>query len=90
MIQNKVELVHKDYKPVQDFVMELLDPFFACMPTLDRERIHISVLMTVLANIGQVDHFDWEKFKVQNSKKVGKNWTVQDSVSIIIQLSGEL
>ena len=60
------------------------------MPTLDSKRIHSSVLMTKLANIGQVDHFDWDKFKVDNSEKDGKFWNVQDSVSIIIQLSGEL
>ena len=90
IIKNKLGVLHDDYKPVNDFVMDLLEPFFACMPDLDRERIHISVLMTMRANIGQVDHFDWDKFKVENSEKDGKFWKVQDSVSIIIQLSGEL
>ena len=90
IIKNKDGLVQADFKPVNEFVMDLLQPFFACMPDLDRERIHISVLMTKLANIGQVDHFDWDKFKVYNAGKPGKCWNVQDSVSIIIQLSGEL
>ena len=88
-IRNNDGLVEAHFEPINEFVKDLLEPFFAYMPDLDEERIVISVLMTKLANIGQVDHFDWDKFKVDNAEKPGKCWNVQDSVSIIIQLSGE-
>ena len=69
--------------------MQLLEPIFGWMPLLDRDNIHIGALQTSMANFGQVDHFDWERFKLPPMKKDGQSWEIDASLSIIIQLRGK-
>ena len=71
--------------------MQLLEPIFGWMPLLDRDNIHIGALQTSMANYGQVDHFDWERFKLPPMKKDGQtsSWEIDASLSIIIQLRGK-
>ena len=87
-IRKDGKLVHEDCLPIYDFCMQLLQPILGWMPLLDRDNIHIGALQTSMANFGQVDHFDWERFKLPPMKKDGQSWEIDASLSIIIQLRG--
>ena len=59
------------------------------MSTLNCSGINCGLLRTVRVNIGQVDHFDWEWCKYLQMTKPKKSQQINDSLSAVIQISGE-
>ena len=83
-------IIISECEPIFEFCLSIIDFMIDdCMPDLDRKNIRAGILKTTLANLGQVDHFDWLTFRYPQLEKPTQKWIIKDSMSVVIQLEGE-